>query len=52
MTGYAIGVLDKVNMNEDIVTYLAEIDATLEPFGGRFIVHGGPQDLRGRSPPR
>jgi uncharacterized protein (DUF1330 family)/uncharacterized cupin superfamily protein len=46
MTGFAIGVLDNVNVNADIVSYLAEIDATLEPFGGRFIIHGGVQDLR------
>jgi uncharacterized protein (DUF1330 family) len=28
-------------MNAAIVTYLERIDATLAPFGGRFVVHGG-----------
>jgi uncharacterized protein (DUF1330 family) len=28
-------------MNADVIAYLEQIDATLRPFGGRFIVHGG-----------
>jgi uncharacterized protein (DUF1330 family) len=33
------------------VEYLERIDATLAPHGGRFIVHGGPADVReGTSP--
>jgi uncharacterized protein (DUF1330 family) len=38
---YAVGYLRDVVFGEDIVRYLREIDATLEPFGGEFIVHGG-----------
>jgi uncharacterized protein (DUF1330 family) len=38
---YAVGYLRDVVFGDDIVTYMREIDATLEPFGGEFIVHGG-----------
>lgn len=48
MTSYAIGHLHDVQMNADIVAYLEGIDATLEPYGGRFVLHGGQkQDLEG-----
>jgi uncharacterized protein (DUF1330 family) len=40
MTAYAIAHLRTVNMGPGIAEYLTRIDATLEPFGGRFIVHG------------
>jgi uncharacterized protein (DUF1330 family) len=46
MTAYAIAYLHSVRVGPDIVQYLERIDATLEPFGGRFIVHGGPADVR------
>ena len=44
MTSYAIGHLRKVEMGPDIVTYLEAIDATLAPFGGRFVIHGGEKE--------
>jgi uncharacterized protein (DUF1330 family) len=31
----------QVTMGPAVVEYLQRIDATLAPFGGRFIVHGG-----------
>jgi uncharacterized protein (DUF1330 family) len=40
MPTYAIAHLRTVDMNADIVRYLEGIDATLEPFEGRFLVHG------------
>ncbi|RDI66887.1 DUF1330 domain-containing protein [Nocardia pseudobrasiliensis] len=43
MTAYAIAHLSNVDLGADIVEYLRRIDATLAPFGGRFIVHGGRQ---------
>jgi uncharacterized protein (DUF1330 family) len=46
MPAYAIAHLRTVRFGPDIVRYLELIDATLEPFGGRFIVHGGPVDVR------
>ncbi|KAA2211558.1 DUF1330 domain-containing protein [Teichococcus oryzae] len=45
MTCYAIGLLHDVRMGADIVTYLEGIDATLAPFGGRFLIHGGPCEV-------
>jgi uncharacterized protein (DUF1330 family) len=48
MPAYAIGNLSNVDLNADIIRYLKEIDATLEPFGGRFLVHGTtPEVLEG-----
>lgn len=41
MTSYAIAHLRTVEMGPDIVAYLDAIDATLAPFGGQFIIHGG-----------
>ncbi|WP_322011976.1 DUF1330 domain-containing protein [Paraburkholderia sp. J12] len=42
MTAYAIAHLRDVEMCPAIVEYLEKIDATLAPYGGRFLVHGGP----------
>ena len=42
MSTYAVGHLHDVNVGPDIVEYLRRIDDTLAPFGGRFIIHGGP----------
>jgi uncharacterized protein (DUF1330 family) len=41
MTAYAVADLHKCKMSPEIVAYLEKIDATLQPFGGRYIVHGG-----------
>src|SRR5688572_11818929 len=41
MTAYAVAHLRDVEFNEEIAEYLRRIDATLEPHGGRFLVHGG-----------
>jgi uncharacterized protein (DUF1330 family) len=41
MTAYAVAHMRKATMGPQIVEYLQKIDATLEPFGGRFLVHGG-----------
>lgn len=40
MTAYAVAHMHQVTPGPQIVEYLHKIDATLEPFGGRFIVHG------------
>lgn len=42
MQTLAIAHLRDVRIGPDIVRYLEEIDATLAPFGGRFLVHGAP----------
>lgn len=40
MPAYAIGLLNNVDFNADIIEYICCIESTMEPFGGRFIVHG------------
>ncbi|MEU5917834.1 DUF1330 domain-containing protein [Streptomyces sp. NPDC004288] len=43
MTAYAIGNLHpKPVLDEDIFLYMERIQDTLDPFGGRFLVHGAP----------
>jgi uncharacterized protein (DUF1330 family) len=44
MTSYAVGNLTGVEMGPDIVAYLEAIDATLAPFGGKFVIHGGDKE--------
>ncbi|REG45991.1 DUF1330 domain-containing protein (plasmid) [Paracoccus versutus] len=44
MTSYAVARLHQVEMGPDIVAYLEAIDATLAPFGGRFVIHGGDKE--------
>lgn len=41
MSGYAVAHIREVTTSAAIVTYLEQIDATLVPFGGRFVIHGG-----------
>ena len=41
MSAYAVAHMRHVAMGPPIVEYLEKIDATLAPFGGHFIVHGG-----------
>jgi uncharacterized protein (DUF1330 family) len=45
MKAYAIGNLSRVEIGPPIVTYLERIDATLAPFGGRFLIHGGHKEV-------
>ncbi|MFI6146264.1 DUF1330 domain-containing protein [Streptomyces sp. NPDC051109] len=40
MTAYAIAHLRPGTMNEDVVRYIEEIQSTMDPFEGRFLVHG------------
>lgn len=44
MTAYAIAYLRDVDFGDAIIDYLSRIDATLAPFGGHFLVHGGEID--------
>jgi uncharacterized protein (DUF1330 family) len=41
LPAYAVAHMRQVTVGPEIVEYLQRIDATLEPFGGRFVVHGG-----------
>jgi uncharacterized protein (DUF1330 family) len=46
MTAYALAHVHSVEFGPDIVEYLERIDATMDPFGGRFLVHGNPVEER------
>ena len=50
MPAYAVGILSETRLNDDIRTYLQHIDLTLEPYEGRFIIHGGPYSLKEGEP--
>ncbi len=45
MPTFAVAHLRSVVVGPAIVAYLSRIDATLEPFGGRFRVHGDAIEL-------
>jgi len=45
MSAYAVAHLHEVDLGSAIFEYLRRIDATLEPFGGVFRVHGDPAEL-------
>ncbi|TDD96440.1 DUF1330 domain-containing protein [Actinomadura rubrisoli] len=47
MTAYAIAHLrDPDEVHPEVLEYMERIQATLDPFSGRFIVHGGAVDVR------
>ena len=39
-TAYAIAHLHDPTVNADVVTYIERIQDSMDPFGGRFLVHG------------
>lgn len=39
--GCVIGYLENVEIGPEIAEYLERIEATMAPYGGRFLVHGG-----------
>ncbi|MER9306338.1 DUF1330 domain-containing protein [Mesorhizobium sp. M0293] len=41
MTAYAVAHMRQATLGPQIVEYLHKIDATLEVFSGRFLIHGG-----------
>ncbi|GAA2066232.1 DUF1330 domain-containing protein [Catenulispora yoronensis] len=45
MVAYALAHVRSVEFCADIVEYLEKIDATMDPFGGRFLFHGGKKDI-------
>ena len=51
MTSYVVAHLRNVEMGPEIVAYVEAIDATLVPFQGRYVIHGGEKDeLEGTFP--
>lgn len=45
MPAYAIAQLNDVRLGPEIADYLRRIDASLEPFGGRFLIHGAEPEV-------
>jgi uncharacterized protein (DUF1330 family) len=43
---YAVAYLRDITFGDDIIRYLREIDDTLKPYGGEYLVHGGKLDPR------
>jgi uncharacterized protein (DUF1330 family) len=41
MPAFAVAHIRQVTIGPPIEEYIQRIDATLTPFGGRFVVHGG-----------
>jgi uncharacterized protein (DUF1330 family) len=44
MTAYVMANVHSTNFGLEIIEYLRRVDATMQPFGGRFLLHGGPVD--------
>jgi uncharacterized protein (DUF1330 family) len=40
MTAYALAHLRTPTINEEVLTYIERIQYTMDPYGGRFLVHG------------
>jgi uncharacterized protein (DUF1330 family) len=40
MTAYALAHLRTPTINADVLEYIERIQDTLDPYGGRFVVHG------------
>ncbi|WP_243056347.1 DUF1330 domain-containing protein [Nocardioides sp. SR21] len=46
MTAYAIAHLQDADPHPDVAEYMERITSTFEPFGGRFLVHGAPPEVK------
>jgi uncharacterized protein (DUF1330 family) len=44
MSAYVMAHVHATNFGQEIIDYLRNVDATMRPYGGRFLVHGGPVD--------
>jgi uncharacterized protein (DUF1330 family) len=45
MPAYGLAHLRTPQLNADVFDYLRRVQPTLDPFGGRFLVHGGPVEV-------
>ena len=45
MSAYGFAHLRNRRPHPDILEYLEHIQATLDPFGGRFVIHGPPAEI-------
>lgn len=46
MSAYALAHLRTPTINDDTLQYIERIQATMDPYGGRFLVHGGNVDVK------
>jgi uncharacterized protein (DUF1330 family) len=46
VTAYAIANLHNPHFHPEVAEYIERIQATLDPFGGRFLVHGTAHEVR------
>jgi uncharacterized protein (DUF1330 family) len=46
MTAYALAHLHHTSTHEDIALYLERIQATMDPYGGHFLIHGPSVEVR------
>jgi len=46
VSAYAIAHLRTPHINAEVLAYIERIQETMNPFGGRFLVHGGEVDAR------
>lgn len=45
MTAYALARLLPTEQHPDVIAYIERIQETFAPYGGRFLVHGGPPEV-------
>lgn len=45
MSAYGFAHLRSRRDHPDVITYLERLQATLDPFGGRFVIHGPPAEV-------
>ncbi|POX41441.1 DUF1330 domain-containing protein [Streptomyces sp. Ru73] len=46
MSAYAVAHLKNGSRHEDVLSYMERIQETMDPFGGRFLVHGTTVEVR------
>jgi uncharacterized protein (DUF1330 family) len=46
MAAYAMAHLRTPQINDDVLRYMETIQQTLDPFGGRFLVHGATVEVK------
>jgi uncharacterized protein (DUF1330 family) len=46
MSAYALAHLYDPNSHPEVLEYIERIQETMDPYGGRFIVHGPAVDVR------
>ena len=45
MKAYAVAVIKETRFGDEVKEYLRRIDSTLEPYEGKYLIHGGSYDV-------